>query len=68
MGYVSEVLKDVNGIQWYYIIGIFIFILLFVVILYRTVKTPKRDLIQYKNAILEDDNESIDGKQNNSND
>ncbi len=68
MNFVSDVLKDVNGIQWYYIIGIAIFISLFIVILYRTIKTPKKDLVQYKNAILEDDNESDDGKQNNSND
>ncbi len=68
MNFVSDVLKDVNGIQWYYIIGIAIFISLFIVVLYRTIKTPKKDLVQYKNAILEDDNESDDGKQNNSND
>ncbi len=68
MNFVSDVLKDVNGIQWYYIIGIAIFISLFIVVLYRTIKTPKKDLVHYKNAILEDDNESDDGKQNNSND
>lgn len=53
MDFVSEVLKDVDGIIWYYIIGIFIFIALFIIILYRTIKMPKNDLIKYKTSILE---------------
>lgn len=53
MGFVSEVLKNIDGIQWYYIIGILIFIVLFLVILYRTIKTPKKDLIEYKTSILD---------------
>jgi len=48
MGFVSEVLKNVEGIQWYYIVGIFI------IILYKTIKTPKADLIKYKTAILDE--------------
>ncbi|GAF01703.1 hypothetical protein [Saccharicrinis fermentans] len=60
MGFVSEVLKDVDGIQWYYIIGISIFIILFVIIVYRTVRTPKSKLVQYKNAILEDEEDLED--------
>ena len=55
MGFVSEVLKDVNGLLWYYIIGIFIFIALFILIVYKTIKTPKAELLKYKNAILEED-------------
>ena len=55
MGFVSEVLKDVNGIQWYYIFGISIFIILFVIIVYKTIRTPKSDLVKYKNSILQDD-------------
>ncbi|TLX77569.1 hypothetical protein E9993_02705 [Labilibacter sediminis] len=58
MGFVSEVLKDVNGLQWYYIIGIFIFIALFILIVYKTIRTPKADLLKYKNAILEDENKT----------
>ncbi len=65
MGYVSEVLKGVNGIQWYYIIGIAIFIILFILVVYKTVRTPKSDLNKYKNSILDDDNETTDRQQNN---
>lgn len=67
MGYVSEVLKGVNGIQWYYIIGIAIFIILFILVVYKTVRTPKSDLNIYKNSILDDDNEPTDKEQNNKN-
>ncbi|MGQ1785916.1 MULTISPECIES: hypothetical protein [unclassified Saccharicrinis] len=66
MGFVSEVLKDVSGIQWYYIIGISIFIILFIIIVYKTIRTPKSIMMQYKNAILEDEIVT-DIQQNNSN-
>ncbi len=66
MGFVSEVLKSVNGIQWYYIIGISIFIILFIIIVYKTIRTPKSKLLEYKNSILEDDFTS-ENKLNNSN-
>lgn len=55
MGFVANVLGKVNGIQWYYIIGLLIFVSLFLIMLYRTYKIPKKDLIEYKTAILEND-------------
>lgn len=68
MGFVSEVLKGVYGIQWYYIIGIAIFIALFVIVVYKTIRIPKSDLKKYKNSILEeDDMEPTDRPQNNKN-
>lgn len=67
MGYVSEVLKGVNGIQWYYIVGIAIFITLFVLVVYKTLRTPKSELNKFKNSILDDDIEPTDKQQNNKN-
>ncbi|SMO59974.1 hypothetical protein SAMN06265379_103240 [Saccharicrinis carchari] len=67
MGYVSEVLKGVNGIQWYYIIGIAIFIILFVIIVYKTIRTPKSELNKYKNSILDEDTEDADNQINEKN-
>jgi len=55
MGFVGDVLGKVNGIQWYYIIGLFIFIALFAVIVYRTIKTPKAELLNYKNSIFDNE-------------
>ncbi len=56
MSFVGDVLKDVQGIQYFYIVGLFIFIVLYFVVLYRTMKIPKKDLEKFKSSILDDDN------------
>jgi hypothetical protein len=53
MGFVGEVLDNVKNIHIYYIIGIFIFLVLFVVILIRTIRIPKTELVKMKTAILD---------------
>jgi hypothetical protein len=53
MGFVGDVLQNVNGIQYFYIVGILIFISLFVIIVYRTVKIPRKDLTEFKTSIFE---------------
>ena len=55
MKFVGEVLGNVNGIQYYYIVGLLIFISLMIVILYRTIKMPKKELIDIKTSIFEKD-------------
>ncbi|MFZ4411665.1 MAG: hypothetical protein ACOYOV_01180 [Bacteroidales bacterium] len=55
MHFVSDVLANENGIQWYYIIGLLIFLTLFIILVYRVIKTSKSDLVQYKESILKDD-------------
>ena len=55
MGFVGEVLKKVDGMEWYYIAGILIFISLFIAIVYRTYKMPKSEILQIKQSILDDD-------------
>jgi hypothetical protein len=55
MGFVGHVLENVSGIQWYYIIGMFIFITLFIVMIYRTLKIPKSDLMDYKKTVLDNE-------------
>ncbi|NEW84670.1 MAG: hypothetical protein GZ094_20205 [Mariniphaga sp.] len=55
MSFVSGVLNGVEGIQYYYIAGLLIFMTLFIVILYRTVKMPRKDLMKFKASILEND-------------
>ena len=62
MSFVGEVLKNVNGIQWYYITGIIIFITLFIIIVYRTYKIPKTELLNMKQSILDEDNSEIEKK------
>lgn len=59
MGFVAEVLGGEKGIQVYYIIGILIFIGLFLIILRRTYKMSKSDIMEYKTSILDLDKENI---------
>ena len=55
MSFVGGVLNGVAGIQYFYIVGLLIFMTLFIVILYRTVKIPRKDLMKFKTSILEND-------------
>lgn len=57
MGFVSEVLSGENGITLYYIIGILIFIAMFVIILYRTMTMSKNEILEYKTSILDTENQ-----------
>jgi len=59
MKFVGEVLGDVQGIQNFYIAGLIIFMGLFILVLYRTLKIPKKDLVSYKTSIFENDEVSI---------
>lgn len=55
MSFVGDVLNKVDGIQYFYIIGLLIFMALFIVIIYRTVKIPRQDLVDYKTSIFDND-------------
>ena len=55
MGFVGDVLNGVEGIQYFYIVGLLIFMILFIVMVYRTVKIPRQDLMKFKTSILEND-------------
>jgi len=55
MGFVSETLSGINGIEWYYIIGIILFIGLFISVVIFTYAIPKIDLIRFKSSIFEED-------------
>jgi len=55
MSFVGGVLNGVDGIQYFYIVGLLIFMTLFIVILYRTIKIPRKDLMKFKTSILEND-------------
>jgi len=56
MKIVSEVLQSVDGIQRFYIVGLLIFVTLFVIILYRTFRRSNKEMTDIKNSILNDDN------------
>lgn len=59
MKIVSNLLENIEGIQIYYIIGLLIFVTLFIVITIRTLRMPKNEAERIKQSIL-NDNETDD--------
>lgn len=55
MGFVGEVMDNVQGIHLYYIVGLLIFITLFIVILTRTILMSKAELVEFKTSILDEE-------------
>lgn len=55
MKIVSDVLTSIEGIQIFYIIGLLIFVVFFIVILIRTLRMKNSDMEEIKNSILSDD-------------
>ena len=54
MKIVSDLLTGIEGIQVFYIIGLLIFVALFVVIFIRTIRMKNSDMEDIKNSILAD--------------
>ena len=63
MKIVSNLLENIEGIQIYYIVGLLILVLLFIVIFIRTMRIPNKDMEDIKNSILRD-NEAEDAVSN----
>lgn len=59
MKIVSNVLENIEGIQIFYITGLLIFFVFFLIILVRTLRMPNKEMERIKNSILKD-NESED--------
>ena len=59
MKIVSNLLTSIEGIQIFYIVGLLIFVALFIVIFIRTMRMPNSDMEKIKKSILTD-NESED--------
>ncbi|MCK9414674.1 MAG: hypothetical protein M0Q53_20400 [Prolixibacteraceae bacterium] len=53
MGFVNDTLSKIDGIEWYYIVGIIIFVGLFIGMVIHTYTIPKKDLIKFKSSIFE---------------
>lgn len=54
MKIVSNLLENIEGIQIYYIIGLLLFLTLFIVIFIRTMRMPDKEMEKIKNSILND--------------
>ena len=55
MRIVSNLLESIEGIQIWYIIGLLIFVVLFIIIFIRTLRRSNKEMDDLKNAILIDD-------------
>lgn len=58
MKIVSNLLESIEGIQIWYIIGLLIFVVLFIAIFIRTLQRSNNEMHELKNAILIDDDSS----------
>ena len=54
MKLVSNLLENIAGIQIFYVIGLLIFFVLFLVILVRTFRRPAKEMNEIKESILTD--------------
>lgn len=55
MRIISNLLESIEGIRIFYIIGLLIFVALFIVILIRTVRMKNTEMDKIKNSILSDE-------------
>jgi len=56
MKLVGNLLESIDGIQIFYIVGLLLFFVLFIVILIRTIRKPKQEMLEIKESILADNN------------
>lgn len=54
MKIISNLLTSIEGIEIFYIIGLLIFVVLFIVIFIHTIRIPNKELEDIKNSILVD--------------
>ena len=54
MKLVSNVLEGMEGIHIFYVIGLLLFMVLFIVIFIRTMRRPKAEMNEIKESILSD--------------
>ena len=55
MKIISNILTEIEGIQIYYIVGLLIFVTLFIVITIRTMRRSNKEMEEIKNSILLDE-------------
>jgi TM2 domain-containing membrane protein YozV len=57
MKIVSNLLENIEGIQIYYVVGLIIFVTLFIFILIKTYRMPDKKADKIKKSILNDNEE-----------
>ncbi len=60
MKIITNLLETIEGIENWYIAGLLIFFIMFVIFLIRTLMKPKQEMEDIKNSILEDETGEIE--------
>lgn len=55
MKLISNLLETIDGIQYWYIAGLLIFFIMFIIFMIRILMKPRREMEEIKNSILDDD-------------
>ncbi len=61
MKLVSSLLESMTGIHIFYVIGLLIFLTLFIIILVRTIRRPPAEMKAYKEIIFNDNDPEKSG-------
>jgi hypothetical protein len=59
MKIISSLLETIEGIQIWYIAGLLIFFILFILFTIRAFLYPKQEIDEIKNSIFDDENDKI---------
>lgn len=55
MKIISNLLESIEGIQNWYIAGLLIFFIMFIIFVVRTLLRPRNEMDEIKNRVLDDD-------------
>lgn len=55
MKLISNLLETIDGIQNWYIAGLLIFFIMFIIFMIRILMKPRKEMEEIKNSILDDD-------------
>ena len=55
MKLISNLLETIDGIQYWYIAGLLIFFIMFIIFMIRILMKPRKEMEKIKNSILDDD-------------
>ncbi len=58
MKIVSNLLENIDGIEIWYIAGLLIFFIMFLLFVVRTLIRPRKEMEEIKNALLDDQEET----------
>lgn len=59
MKIISNLLENISGIQNWYIAGLLIFFIMFIIFMIRIFRRPNKEMEDIKKSILDDDDDTV---------